>query len=139
MRELNQNNRVSTASHAEMVYALLEYEDALKEFEDYPAVEDADFPNVDRIRALLSEQRSEVVPSAGLKRGSTTAKVPATVAETSVEQLYDISKQFDRLSQKLGFGPEAEIDGVTDEITDEHLQDAFFTGSVPDFDGGANE
>ena len=139
MRELNQNNGVSTASHAEMVYALLDYEDKLQEFKDYPAVEDSDFPNVEPIRDLLAEQRYQTVPSPGLKRGSTTDEIPATVAETSVGQLYDISKEFDTLCQRLGFGPEADIDGVTDDITKDHLESAFFTGTDPDFGGEGDE
>jgi hypothetical protein len=75
----------------------------------------------------------------GLKRGCTRSDVPAVAAETDIGQVIAISERLDDLAQKLGFGPEPDTDGVTGDITKEHLDDAFYSGSVPDFPDDLDE
>jgi hypothetical protein len=136
------DGNVKPNTHALMVRKVLEYEDVLHEFRNLPALDESDLPDVSELKSLLGEKRSMVIPgedAPGLKRGCTRSDVPAVAAETDIDQVIAISERLDDLAQKLGFGPEPDTDGVTADITKEHLEDAFYSGSVPDFPDDPDE
>ena len=128
LRDLYYKRTIEQQVSGELVKELasvsLEYWSILREFRDMPAVDEEDLPDMSPIQSRLGET-VEVITEGKLRgSGLTTEEVPA-VQELDPQYLIEVTHQLDDLAQLLGFGAAASADDVTDEISEEHLRNAF--------------
>ena len=128
LRDLYYKRTIDQEVSGELVKELasvsLEYWSILREFRDLPAVDEEDLPDMGPIQSRLGETVQIVTESKRRGAGQTTEEVPA-VQELNPQYLVEVTHELDDLAQLLGFGAAASADDVTDEISKEHLQNAF--------------
>ena len=128
LRDLYYNRTIEQDVSGELVKELasvsLEYWSILREFRDLPAVDEEDLPDMAPIQSRLGQTVQVITESKRRGGGQTTQEVPA-VQELDPQYLIEVTHELDDLAQLLGFGAEASADDVTDEISEEHLRNAF--------------